>query len=314
VNRLLESPSFLRLAVLVRELENRRPEREEAQEFPRVYRRAVQDLADARARKQDSLGPAEAILTRAHGLLYAPVTHRSRDWLGGLIVSFPRAVRRNLGSIGLAYALMAAGSAFGYAEVRRDAHSADALLPAGALENADRFGDEGPGVEGDPVKVGFYFSHNSQVAFNCFALGATFGVGTLLSLVFNGIELGATAAVVSLTRSPRALLSWLLPHAGVELTAIAIAAAGGFVIARAMIAPGFRRRRDALADAASAALPLALGAALLLIFAGLAEGWIAPKPWPLQTKGAIGLTLDALMVAYLATAGRRTPAGGPPRT
>ena len=303
MNRLLDSPSFAQLTALVGELERRRPTRDEAQEFPRVYRHAVQDLADARARKQEGLGSAEAILARAHGILYAPVTERSRDWVSWLIVGFPRAVRRNLGLVALAYALMGVGTLFGYAEVRREPSSADALLSTAALENADRFRDEGTGIEGDPVKAAFYFPHNSQVAFNVFALGATYGVGTLLMLVLNGVDLGATAGVVSLTRSPRALLSWLLPHAGVELTAIAIAAAGGFLMAWAMIAPGFRRRRDALADAALAALPLALGASMLLIVAGLTEAWIAPKMWPLEIKGGIGLVLDVLMVAYLALGG-----------
>ena len=130
-----------------------------------------------------------------------------------------------------------------------------------------------------------------------------------LALLFNGIALGGTVAVVSLTRSPHALLSWLLPHAGVELTAIACAAGGGFLMAWAMIAPGFRRRRDALADAALAALPLALGASMLLIVAGATEASLAPTGWPLWAKGAIGLTLDGLMVAYLGLVGRSKARG-----
>ena len=298
-----EPPVFEELDTLVTALESRPPTRDEARGFPKLYRQAVQELADARARKQTGLGRAEAIVGRAHGLLYAPITESSRDWAGNLVTGFPRAVRRHLGAIGLAYALLVLGTLFGYAEVRRDPSNADALLPAAWLTNADRFSDEHLSQSrGDPVNSASYFTNNSQAAFTAFALGATYGVGTVLVLLFNGLILGATVAVVSLTRSPRALLSWLLPHAGVELTAIACAAGGGFLMAWAMIAPGFRRRRDALAEAAVAALPLALGASMLLIVAGATEASIAPMPWPLAVKGAIGLGLDLLLVAYLALA------------
>ena len=308
-----EPPWFEALDALVTELESRAPTRDEARGFPKLYRQAVQELADARARKQGGLGRAEAIVGRAHGILYAPITESSRDWVRNLVSGFPRTVRRHLGAIGLAYALLAVGTLFGYAEVRRDPSNADVLLPPAMLTNADRFSDEQLSqARGDPVNSASYFTNNSQVAFSAFALGVTYGVGTVLALLFNGIALGGTVAVVSLTRSPHALLSWLLPHAGVELTAIACAAGGGFLMAGAMIAPGFRRRRDALADAAVAALPLALGASMLLIVAGATEASIAPMPWPLAVKGAIGLALDVLLVAYLAMAGR--VAGGPPRT
>jgi uncharacterized membrane protein SpoIIM required for sporulation len=299
------------LATLVKELESRPPTRDEARGFPKLYRQAVQDLADARARKQTGLGPAEAIVGRAHGILYAPITESARDWVRNLVTGFPRAVRRHLGAVGLAYALLGVGTLFGYAEIRRDPSNADVLLPPAMLTNADRFSDEHLSKSrGDPVNSASYFTNNSQVAFSAFAFGVTYGVGTVLALLFNGIVLGGTVAVVSLTRSPHALLSWLLPHAGVELTAIACAAGGGFVMARAMIAPGFRRRRDALADAAVAALPLALGASMLLIVAGATEASIAPMPWPIAVKGAIGLGLDLLLAAYLAMAGQaRFPRG-----
>jgi uncharacterized membrane protein SpoIIM required for sporulation len=137
------------------------------------------------------------------------------------------------------------------------------------------------------------------VALTAYALGATFAVGTVLILLFNGVLLGATGAVVATTGSPRVFLSFILPHAGVELAAILFAAAAGLQMGGALIRPGWRKRRDAFLFAARESLPLALGATLLLIVAGVVEGWISPKPLPIAVKAAIGGTLDVLLLVYL---------------
>jgi uncharacterized membrane protein SpoIIM required for sporulation len=285
---------------LIGSLERRRPTRTELVTFPRAYREAVAQLAEARARgvPAEERAQLEALVLRAHGFLYAPAVTRLSRSFGGLLLSFPSAVRGAWRPIALAVALTALGTSWGYLEVRRDPGSAEVLLGS-MQENAERFQDDVELGEGHPLKGAFYFTHNSQVAFLCFALGASFGVGTVLLMLFNGILLGATAAVVVQVGAPRALLSWLLPHAVIELSAILIAAAGGFQMAAAMLRPGWRTRSAALAEAARSALPLALGASVLLIVAGIAEGWIAPQPWPLRDKALIGLTLDALLALYL---------------
>ncbi|MHB1847290.1 MAG: stage II sporulation protein M, partial [Deltaproteobacteria bacterium] len=219
---------------------------------------------------------------------------------GRLLAEYPSRVRRAGGRLSLGAALLAVGLAFGGLEVARDPSSALALLPTASQENAEAFQDEGaPPREGDPAYGAFYFTNNAQVAALGFALGATFGVGTLLLLLYNGVLLGATIALVAARGSLRALLSYVAPHGGLELAAIVIAAAGGFGLAQALLAPGWQRRQDALRDAAREALPLALGSAVLLGVAGLAEGWLSPKPWPLHWKLAIGLCLDLCLALYL---------------
>jgi uncharacterized membrane protein SpoIIM required for sporulation len=142
------------------------------------------------------------------------------------------------------------------------------------------------------------------VAFLAYALGATFGVGTVMVLLFNGAILGATVAIVAAHGSLEALLSYVLPHAGVELTAIVFSAAAGLHIGAALLSPGWRRRRDALAMAARESLSLVLGSAALLIVAGIVEGWISPMPLGLGTKAAIGGGLDFLLAVYLLTSRR----------
>jgi uncharacterized membrane protein SpoIIM required for sporulation len=282
----------------------RRPEaltRAEVRELPRLYRRTVTELADRRARgvAADRLAGIERLMVRAHGLLYAPPPIALGAAFARLVRSLPSRVRAARRMIALATALLSLGAIWGYLEVRRDPAGAAVLLSPELLENAESFRTGAPMRPGDPIYGAFYFTNNARVAFNAWALGATFGIGTALLLLYNGVILGATVAVVAAGPGSRTFLSFVLPHSGVELAAILIAAAGGFAMASGLLRPGPRRRRDAFRQSALDSLPLALGAAVLLSIAGLTEGWFSPLPLPLGLKALLGGSLTTLLAIYL---------------
>jgi uncharacterized membrane protein SpoIIM required for sporulation len=299
------------LASVVQRLEKSRLgklSREELLRLPADYRRAVAELAEARARgvRPDRLEQLESIVVHAHGLIYAPERTHLGAALWRVLVSFPLAARRQAPAAALAAALLVAGGAWGFFEVQRDPTAAAVLLSGALQVNAESFQKDLTPRAGDPVYGAFYFTNNARAALTAYALGATFGVGTVLILLYNGVILGATIAIVHAHGSLEALFSYVLPHSGVELTAIVLAAAAGLQMARALIRPGWLRRRDALAEAARESLPLAVGSAALLVVAGLTEGWISPMPWPLAVKAAIGGALDVLLALYLLLPGRGT--------
>ena len=294
-----------RLADILRSFETnslRRAKRSDLLEFPAVYRRLVSELAEARARglPKERLTEMESLVVRAHAVLYAPAPVRLGRALADVLIAFPSAVRRSWRYLALATALLVGGCSWGYFEVGRDPSSAAVLLPGGWQRNAEESFQEGANPrEGDPIYGVFYFTNNAKVAFNVFALGATFGAGTVLVLLFNGVLLGATFAVVATLGSSRVFFSYVLPHSGVELTAILVAAAGGLRLADGLLRPGWMRRSEAFRQAAGEALPLALGAAALLTIAGLVEAWISPQQMPIATKAFIGGALDGLLLTYL---------------
>ena len=280
----------------------RRVSRASLLELPELYRRLVSELAEARSRGAPSehLVRLEALVVRAHALLYAPIPVRLGRAFGELLLVFPAAVRRTWRHLALATALLVGGCSWGYLEVDRDPSSAAILLPAALQHNAEEsFRQDAKTREGDPIYGVFYFTNNARVALTVFALGATFGVGTVLVLLFNGVTLGATFAMVRMVGSPRAFFSFVLPHGGLELVSILIAAAGGLRIAEGLLRPGWLRRREALLRTARDSLPLALGAAALLVVAGLVEGWVSPLRMPLAAKGLIGGLIDVALCAYL---------------
>jgi uncharacterized membrane protein SpoIIM required for sporulation len=295
-----EMKSAEKLTGLVTRLQ-RRPSALDLQSFPLVYRTGIAELAEARAEGTPAyaLRPLEMALVAAHGLLYAPPGEPLGRSIIELLRIFPRATRAAARSVAAAAALVVTGVVWGYWEIWHNPASAANLLGDAWLENAEAFRENGLGHGANPILGVFYYTHNSSVAFYAYAFGVTFGVGTVLGLLYNGILLGGTIAVVQVIASPRALLAFVLPHVGIELTAIVIAAAGGLTIAAALIAPGWRTRTSAMMIAARRSIPLAIGATFLLAVAGLLEGWVSPSSLPLVSKAVIGLTVDTGLLIYL---------------
>jgi uncharacterized membrane protein SpoIIM required for sporulation len=279
--------------------------RADLRDLPIVYRRAITALAEARARDVPiaQLARLERVLIAAHGLLYAPEPPRLGRAFAALLREIPEVVKRSGRALALAIGICALGGLWGYAVIRADPARAIALLSPELIENARNF-KGGPTRAGDPLYGVFYFTNNAKVALTVYALGASFGLGTVVILLYNGIVLGGTLALVLSAGASSRFFSFVLAHGGIEMLAIFIAAAAGLEMGYAMLRPGWKRRGDALRDAAHATLPMALGAALLLSVAGLVEGWISPKPLAIATKALIGGSLLGAALLYLILGGR----------
>jgi uncharacterized membrane protein SpoIIM required for sporulation len=160
------------------------------------------------------------------------------------------------------------------------------------------------GLLSSPATSSFIMTNNIRVTIMAVALGITAGIGTAVVLISNGLMVGGLAGVA--TNVHANLLFWavILPHGILELTAISIAGGAGLLLGRALYAPGDLPRRDALRLAGGEAAQLLVGVAVLLVFAGLIEGFITPLPMPPLLKVSFGLLTGLALVMYLA---RREP-------
>ena len=154
----------------------------------------------------------------------------------------------------------------------------------------------------------WYIRNNTQVAVTTLALGITWGVGTVLILLTNGVMLGAVCADYMIAGERRILLGWLMPHGSVELPAIVLAGQAGLVLGGALIAWG---RRISLRARLRAVTPdlvtLVAGVAVLLVWAGIVESFLSQyhKPvLPYGLKIAFGLIELAVLTVFLARSGR----------
>ena len=174
-----------------------------------------------------------------------------------------------------------------------------------SMDPTERVKDEADrkaSVEEQAAFSSFLFTHNIQVAFAAFALGLTAGVGTAIMLFSNGVLLGALAWVYASKGLSGWFWAWILPHGIPEISAICIAGAAGFVIARGMVAPKGLTRGQALRKEALTAVKLLLGTLALFVLAGCIEGTISqihPPRLSVAFKLTFALVVGGGVYAYL---------------
>jgi len=100
---------------------------------------------------------------------------------------------------------------------------------------------------------------------------------------------------------------FVLPHGIIELTAICIAGGAGLWMGSGLLLPGEKTRLAAFAERAKEAVFLIAGVAMLLVVAGLIEGFISPSKISPPAKLAVAALAAAALVLYLARAGRAAP-------
>ena len=153
--------------------------------------------------------------------------------------------------------------------------------------------------------AGFYVNHNAGIALDCFGRGILFGLGTVYTLIENGIALGAISGYLISAGHSERFLSFVISHGSFELVAIAVAGGAGLMLGNALIHPGQRTRLESLRVRGLEAIQIACGAAAMLMVAALIEAFWSPSPAiPNFVKYAGGALLWVVVFVYLSTAGR----------
>ncbi|HKC24572.1 MAG TPA: stage II sporulation protein M [Thermoanaerobaculia bacterium] len=283
-----------------------------------LYRRAAADLARVStfAAERDVRAYLEALVARAYGEVHETRSRaRLRPRLSLLIADFPRAVRAHARALLLSVAFTALGAAFGAGALALDPASKDALLPFSHLlgDPRERVLREEKGASdrlaGQEATFSSYLvTHNVRVSLTSFALGATWGIGTAVVLLYNGVVLGAVLLDYVRAGQTRFVLGWLLPHGAVEIPAFVLAGQAGLVLASALIGWGDRRSlASRLSRVGRDLVCLLLGVAALLVWAGIVEAFLSqvhePR-LPYTLKIALGAAELAALGVFLARAGR----------
>jgi uncharacterized membrane protein SpoIIM required for sporulation len=281
-----------------------------ARDLADLYRGACADLIRARSETANAelIGYLNGLVGRAYGAIYRGRRRfRLHPIVSFILVRFPAVVRSRWPYIAAAFGFVLAGFLVGAIGETFDSSAKHYLLPREIAAIEDKI-DTSPAVQGgSPLALSESFldstgimTNNMSVSFGAFALGGTGGPGTAVILFYNGVLLGDLAAIFA--RHGLSLPFWalILPHGVIELVAIFIGGGAGLLIARALVAPGAIGRRAALALYGKEAVELVLGCALLLIPAGLIEGFITPQMViPAVAKVAIGAFTGCLLFLYL---------------
>ena len=297
----------------------------QVREFVEEYRALSTDLARlrtaTRGSSSDDLFYLGRLVTGAHNLLYRDRRNTFREITRFIAIDVPAEVRRSVVPIALGAAFLFGPAAIAWTAVVRNPDIASTFIPTSMLDRAEDGVERAKHQTGyipdpevfRPLMASKIIANNVQVTFAVFAFGITAGLGSLLMLVLNGVSLGGVMGLYQSKGILKLIVAFVAPHGVLELSAICIAAGGGFLIAAAMLIPGDRTRGRALVENGRRAMRLIAASTLFLIVAGSLEGMVSPIPnWPSWGKLAVSAATLVLMVAYL-TGGthwrRDAPAG-----
>ncbi|WP_223529101.1 stage II sporulation protein M [Pseudomonas sp. GL-R-19] len=285
--------------------------------FPKDYRRLCQHLALARERGYSSflIEVLQQQVLRGHQQLYRHRSGLGPNMLAFILADFPRLVREQWRFV-LAASLMFFASLAGFALlVYLYPDLVYNLIPAEQVSEMQSMYDPVAGHLGrtaeraaseDWAMFGYYIMHNIGIAFQTFASGLLFGLGSVFFLIFNGLMIGAVAGHLTYVGYGQTFWSFVIGHGAFELSAIALAGAAGLKLGWALIAPGRLPRGEALRLAARKSVLLICGVMLFLLIAAFIEAYWSSMTGPShQTKYLVGAALWLLVVVYLVFAGRR---------
>ncbi len=260
-------------------------------EFGRLYRRTASDLNQAQTfvSGDATVRYLNDLVARAYVAIYGKTR---TDWWGlfvFLVWGYPTVFRRHWPHLALATGLFVAGCLLGVLAATYDPAVARAyLLPADMPTIQPPKEGEPPEQAMPPGVVSAFssqlFTHNLSVTLVAFAVGILLGVLSGWMMFYNGVTTGALAAVFIEAHQFRAFATGILPHGVIEIPAMLIGGAAGFVLAEGILRAKTWPRLEELGRKAKEALFLVSGAIPLLMCAGVIEAGVARAPdWVLNS-------------------------------
>jgi uncharacterized membrane protein SpoIIM required for sporulation len=276
-----------------------------------LYRAVSTDLMRARALgcTRDVIAYLDALTAQAHNALYAASRVDKRLRLVELLLEFPRAFRRAwpfMLAAGLLFWVPFGLGWFGAVNVEGFAERV--LSPAALEQMADNYSTgfgEGRESDMDAHMTGYYVWNNVGIAFRCFATGILFGLGSIVFIVFNGLDIGTVMGHVQKTGHLENILTFTCGHSAFELTAIVISGGAGLKMGYALLGTSGRTRVASLRAVSDDLISLILGAAMFLLIAALIEGWWSPSSIPPPVKWGFAIVASFAVASFLLFYGRQ---------
>jgi uncharacterized membrane protein SpoIIM required for sporulation len=288
--------------------------RPEMHELVELYRRTCSDLNRARSytANPEVLGHLNQLTGRAYRLIYR-AGHETPIWgtfVNLILREIPAAFRKQRTSVWLATLAFVGGALFGSLAVLVDPANAERLIP-------QMFFTESPKERVEKIESGeeridhvekamlfgaSLYTHNIQVAFLAFSLGALTLVLGFVILFYNGVILGAVGTMYVLDGVSIFFVAWVGPHGALELPSIIFGGAAGLVVGRALLMPGALSRGAALRRVLPSVWRMMLGTMLTLVCAGVIEGsfsQFSAKTIPYELKIFVAATLFLALMLYL---------------
>lgn len=287
---------------------------DDVQQLVQLYRRACSDLNLARSytANPELLGRLNQLTGRAYRFVYRAGHDKPVIAAFARLVTseIPAVFRRQRLFIALAAAAFILGTLTGIAAIAVDPSNGRRIIPPDFFtesphERVERLESDDERIDTMEKAMTFgasLYTHNIQVTFLAFSLGALTIIGGLWLLFYNGVLLGAVATMYVMDGVPLFFFAWVGPHGALELPSIIFGGAAGIIAGRALLMPGDLSRAASLRRALPAVWRIMIATAMTLVLAGLIEGSFSQftsNTFPYGLKIGVAVVLFAALMLYL---------------
>ena len=256
------------------------------EDVPAAYRRVCQQLGLARRRgySPQLVARLQELMQRGHAVMYRPPLPRWQRMFEFFLADMPRLVRAEAGVMWASLALFAIPLVVAFVGVQVKPELIHTVMGAQQVAEMEAMYDPeaarlGRAAESDLMMFGHSIFNNISIGLRTFASGLLAGVGPVLTLAFNGVIIGGVAGHLQAAGHGEPFWRFVAGHAAFELSAIVIAGGAGLRLSLDLIAPGRRRRVDALVEGGRRGARLCLGVFVMLVAAAFIEAFWSSIGW-----------------------------------
>ena len=270
----------------------REQQRLDPDKFLALYRLCCEHLALARSRSfpLHVIDRLASITSRAHQIIYRQSDAGLARVAQALLAEFPATVRSHRAYVAIAAALLMIPTIAIAIATYRNPDLILSIVDRGTAAQFEQMYSPAAQAIGRPRDIasdwlmfGFYIKNNVGIAFQCYATGVVFGLGSLYFLVANGVFGGGIAGYVASQGYGSTFFPFVATHSAFELTAIILCGAAGLRVGKSVLLPGRRTRVAALELAARETSVIVFGAAIMLVIAAVIEAFWSSAPWVTPT-------------------------------
>ncbi|MCG5218442.1 stage II sporulation protein M [Streptosporangium sp. KLBMP 9127] len=283
----------------------------EVDELVDLYQRVATHLSIVRSGSADPVlvGRLSSLVARARSAVTGAHTPAWREFARFFAVSFPVvAYRARWWWLGTSLVFIAVSAVLATwvalnPEVQASLASPEEITQLVEHDFADYY-SENPAAS----FAGLVWINNVWVSMQVIIFSIFLGLPIPWILWQNAANVATSAGLMASRDKLDIFFGLITPHGLLELTAVFLASAVGMRLGWTVLAPGPRRRGEALAEQGRAVMSVALGLIVVLLVSGLIEALVTPSGLPTWARIAIGVIAEALFLAYVLVLGRRAVA------
>ena len=289
---------------------------EDVKEFARLFRLASHHLAYVKTHFPTShiLPYLNRVVGVTHNYFYVRQSRTISDVRGYFAHVFPRAVRETRRFWVFATALFMVGILFAGLYVAADLNRLQDIMPHGWGEGFSAYETPDLGDGAVPweysLMAAVITTNNITVTFNAIAGGLLAGLGTVFILIYNGLIIGGLFGFFHSAGADMVVAyALVLPHGIIELMAIFLSGGCGLMLGKGLLMPGDYTRKQSLVMYGKKVALLIPGIVVMLVVAGIIEGYFTPLPISPWAKLGFAALTGVGLVAYFTKGMRKTDTG-----